>query len=47
MMTPVPAAARIITLPLSFRSLKKFNSAFMSTHAAYSSVYMGRETVSS
>src|SRR2546430_17257223 len=47
MMTPVPAPERIITLPLSFRSLKKFSRAFMSTQAAYSSVYIGRETVSS
>ena len=47
MRTPVPAPERIITLPLSLRSLKKLSSAFMSTHPAYSSVYMGRETVSS
>src|SRR6202158_2951140 len=47
MMTPVPAVARIMTLPLSFRSLRNFKSAFMSTQAAYSSVYIGLETVSS
>src|SRR6202158_925965 len=47
MMTPVPAVARIITLPLSFRSLRNLSSAFMSTQAAYSSVYIGLETVSS
>ena len=47
MMTPVPAPERINTLPLSLRSLRKLKSAFMSTHAAYSSVYIGRDTVSS
>src|ERR1700680_3980401 len=47
MITPVPAADRIITLPLSLRSLRNFSSAFMSTHAAYSSVYIGLDTVSS
>src|ERR1700694_5330154 len=47
MMTPVPAADRIITLPLNLRSLRNLSSAFMSTQAAYSSVYIGLETVSS
>src|SRR5712691_1467430 len=47
MITPVPEPDRIITLPLNLRSLKKLRSARMSTQAAYSSVYIGRETVSS
>src|ERR1700676_4103766 len=34
MITPVPAADRIITLPLNFRSLRNLSSALMSTHAA-------------
>ena len=34
MITPVPAADRIITLPLSLRSLRNLSSAFMSTQAA-------------
>src|SRR5216683_1693613 len=47
MITPVPALERIITLPLNFRSLKNLSRALISTQAAYSSVYMGFETVSS
>ena len=34
MITPVPAAERIMTLPLSFRSFRNLSSAFMSTHDA-------------
>ena len=47
MITPVPAEDQIITLPLSLRSLRNLSRAFMSTHPAYSSVYIGLETVSS
>ena len=34
MITPVPDPARIMTLPLSFRSFRNLSSAFMSTHEA-------------
>src|SRR6266851_49619 len=47
MITPVPALERIMTLPLNFRSLRNLSRARISTQAAYSSVYIGFETVSS